>query len=153
MRISKAVWAVNRKLPLARVQTLAEVSRESMSRTSFTLLMLAFEGSMALTLGIVGIYAVLSYVVSQRRREIGIRLALGVATWRASTRIVRHGLVLAAMGVAIGLLAAAGLMQLLSSLLFGVSPLDPVTYSAVPIILADGGRPSELRGGSPRYGD
>jgi ABC-type lipoprotein release transport system permease subunit len=87
-------------------------------------------------LGTVGIYAVLSYVVSQRRREIGIRLALGSQHGELRRKFVRHGLVLAGLGVVVGLLAAAGLMQLLSSLLFGVSPLDPVTYSAVPIILA-----------------
>ena len=136
MRIGKAVWAVNPNLPLARVQTLADVYGESMSRTSFTLLMLALAGSMALALGIVGIYAVLSYVVSQRRREIGIRLALGAQHGELRRTFVRHGLALAGVGVAIGLVAAAGLTQLLSSLLFGVSPLDPVTYSVVPIILA-----------------
>ena len=136
MRISKAVWAVNPNLPLARVETLADVYSESMSRTSFTLLMLALAGSMALALGIVGIYAVLSYVVSQRRREIGIRLALGAQHGELRRTFVRHGLFLAGVGVAIGLPAAAALTQLLSSLLFGVSPLDPVTYSAVPIILA-----------------
>ena len=107
-----------------------------MSRTSFTLVMLALAGSMALALGIVGIYAVLSYVVSQRRREVGIRLALGAQHSELRRRFVRHGLVLAGVGVVIGLLAAAGLTRLLSSLLFGVSPLDPVTYTAVPIILA-----------------
>jgi predicted permease len=136
MRISKAVWAVNPNLPLARVQTLADVYDQSMSRTSFTLVMLALAGSMALVLGIVGIYAVLSYVVSQRRREVGIRLALGAQPGDLRYKFVRHGLVLAGLGVMIGLLAAAGLTQLLSSLLFGVSPLDPVTYSAVPITLA-----------------
>lgn len=136
MQISKAVWAVNPNLPLARVQTLAEVYSQSMSRTSFTLVMLALAGSMALALGIVGIYAVLSYVVSQRRREIGIRLALGAQHSELRQRFVLHGLVLAGVGVVIGLLVAAALTRLLSSLLFGVSPLDPVTYSAVPIILA-----------------
>jgi predicted permease len=136
MRISKALWAVNPNLPLARVQTLAEVYSQSMSRTSFTLVMLALAGSMALALGIVGIYAVLSYVVSQRRREVGIRLALGAQHGELRRKFVRHGLVLAAVGIVIGLLAAAGLTQLLSSLLFGVSPLDPVTYTGVPIILA-----------------
>jgi putative ABC transport system permease protein len=136
MRIGNAVWAVNPNLPLARIQTLAEVYSQSMSRTSFTLVMLALAGSMALALGIVGIYAVLSYVVSQRRREVGIRLALGAQPSELRRRFVRHGLVLAGVGVVIGLLVATALTRLLSSLLFGVSPLDPVTYTAVPIILA-----------------
>jgi predicted permease len=135
-RVSKAVWAVNPNLPLARVQNLAEIYGQSMSRTSFTLVMLALAGGMALALGIVGIYAVLSYVVSQRRREIGIRLALGAQHGELRRRFVRHGLVLAGVGIAIGLLVAAGLTRWLSSLLFGVSPLDPITYSAAPIILA-----------------
>jgi ABC-type antimicrobial peptide transport system permease subunit len=136
MRISRAVWAVNPNLPLGRVQTLADVYSQSMSRTSFTLVMLALAGSVALALGIVGIYAVLSYVVSQRRREVGIRFALGAQHSELRRKFVRHGLVLAGVGIVIGLLAAAGLTQLLSSLLFGVSPLDPVTYTGVPIILA-----------------
>ncbi|PYR18011.1 MAG: hypothetical protein DMF94_21645 [Acidobacteria bacterium] len=136
MRISRAVWAVNPNLPIARVQTLAEVYSRSMSRTSFTLVMLALAGSMALVLGMVGIYAVLSYVVSQRRREVGIRLVLGAQHSELRRRFVRHGLVLAGAGVVIGLLVATALTRLLSSMLFGVSPLDPVTYTAVPIILA-----------------
>ena len=136
MRVSRAVWAVNPNLPLGRIQTLAEVYSQSMSRTSFTLVMLALAGSMAMALGIVGIYAVLSYVVSQRRREVGIRLALGAQHGELRRTFVRHGLALAGVGIVIGLLAAAGLTQLLSSLLFGVSPLDPVTYTGVPIILA-----------------
>jgi putative ABC transport system permease protein len=136
MRISRAVWAVNPNLPLARIQTLAEVYSQSMSRTSFTLVMLALAGSIALVLGIVGIYAVLSYVVSQRQREVGIRLALGAQHGELRRKFVRHGLVLAAVGIVLGLLAAGGLTRWLSSLLFGVSPLDPITYAAVPIILA-----------------
>jgi predicted permease len=136
MQVGKAVWAVNPNLALARVQTLADVYNQSMSRTMFTLVMLAIAGSMALALGIVGIYGVLTYVVSQRRREIGIRLALGAPHRDLRRRFVRHGLVLTGIGVAIGLAAAIGLTQLLSSLLFGISPLDPVTYITVPLILA-----------------
>lgn len=133
--VSRAVWAVNPHLPLARVQTLADVYNQSMSRTSFTLVMLAIAGSMALALGIVGIYGVLSYAVLQRRREIGIRLALGAQRGELRGRFVRHGLFLAGAGVVIGLAAAGGLTQLLSSLLFEVSPLDPLTYVAVAFLL------------------
>ena len=107
-----------------------------MSRTSFTLVMLALAGSMALALGIVGIYAVLSYVVSQRTARNWHSTGAGRATRRASAQVRAPRSRPGGVGIAIGLLAAAGLTQLLSSLLFGVSPLDPVTYTGVPIILA-----------------
>jgi putative ABC transport system permease protein len=98
--------------------------------------MLAIAGAMALVLGIVGIYGVISYAVSQRTREIGIRLALGAQAGELKRMFVRHGLVLAAIGVTIGLVAAMGLSRLMSSLLYGISPLDPLTYAAVPVIVA-----------------
>jgi ABC-type antimicrobial peptide transport system permease subunit len=91
---------------------------------------------MALALGIVGIYGVISYSVSQRSREIGIRLALGAQQGELKRMFVSHGLVLASIGVGIGLVAAAVLMRLMKSLLFGISPLDPLTYASVPLILA-----------------
>ena len=94
------------------------------------------ERAMALLLGVVGIYGVISYSVSQRTREIGIRMALGAQQEAVRRMFIRHGLMLTAIGVAIGLAAAAGLMRLLGSLLFEVSPLDPLTYVAVPIVLA-----------------
>ncbi len=135
VEISQAVWTVNPDLALARVQTLAEVYNQSMSRTSFTLVMLAIAGSMALALGIVGIYGMLSYTVAQRRREIGIRLALGAQHGQLRRRFVRYGLLLAGIGAALGLAAATALTQLLSSLLFEVSPLDPLTYAAAVLLL------------------
>src|SRR5205823_4581920 len=107
-----------------------DVYDQSMARTSFTLVMLGIAGTMALALGIIGIYGVISYVVSQRRREIGIRLALGAQQGELRRMFVRYGLALAGMGVAIGLGAAAILMRLMKSLLFGISPLDPLTYAA-----------------------
>jgi ABC-type antimicrobial peptide transport system permease subunit len=113
-----------------------DVYDQSMARTSFTLVMLGIAGAMALVLGIVGIYGVMSYAVSQRRREIGVRLALGAQQPALRRMFVRHGLRLSAVGVAVGLCASAGLMRLMKSLLFGISPLDPVTYAAVPMVLA-----------------
>jgi len=109
---------------------------QSMARTSFTLVMLAIAGSMALVLGIIGIYGVISYTVAQRTREIGIRLALGAQRQELRWMFVRSALIMTAVGVAIGVGAAAGLMQLMKSLLFGISPLDPFTYVAVPFVLA-----------------
>jgi ABC-type antimicrobial peptide transport system permease subunit len=112
-----------------------EVYGESLARTSFTLVMLAIAGGMALVLGIIGIYGVISYAVSQRRREIGIRLALGAQQSELRRMFVRYGLTLAGVGVAIGLGSAVALMRLMKSLLFGISPLDPLTYAAVPVVL------------------
>jgi predicted permease len=132
----QAVWSVNPSLPLASVRTMQDIFGESMARTSFTLVMLAIAASMALVLGIVGIYGVISYGVSQRRREIGVRLALGAQQSALKRMFVRSGLALAASGVAIGLLAAAALMRMMKSLLFGISPLDPFTYAAAPLVLA-----------------
>ncbi len=130
-----AVWSVNASLPVAAVRTMQDLYADSLARTSFTLVMLGMAGAMALVLGIIGIYGVISYAVSQRRREIGIRLALGAQPDELRRMFVRHGFVLAGIGVAIGLAAAAGLMQLMKSLLFGISPWDPITYSAVPLVL------------------
>jgi ABC-type antimicrobial peptide transport system permease subunit len=112
-----------------------EVYARSMARTSFTLVMLAIAGAMALLLGIVGIYGVIAYSVSQRTREIGIRLALGAHPGELKRMFVRHALALAVVGIALGLAAATGLTRLMASLLFGVSALDPLTYVAVPLVL------------------
>jgi putative ABC transport system permease protein len=135
-QIGRAVWAVNPSLPLAAVQTLADVYHRSMARTSFTLVLLAIAGCMALVLGVVGIYGVISYGVSRRKREIGIRLALGAQQSSVRRSLVCHGLVLAAVGSAIGLGVAMGLTRLMSSLLFDISPLDPLTFASVPLVLA-----------------
>ncbi len=131
----EAVWSVNREVPLARVRTMEEIYHGSMARSSFTLVMLAIAGGMALLLGIVGIYGVISYSVSQRTREIGIRLALGAPRTTLQAMIVRHGLLLAGIGVVLGLAAAAGLTRFLASLLFEISPVDPLTYTAVSVVL------------------
>ena len=133
--MQRAVWSVNSNLPLASVETMQNYYSQSLARTSFTLVMLAIAGSMALGLGILGIYGVISYTVSQRTREIGIRLALGAQKSELKWMFVRSALVLTGVGVAIGVSVAAGVMQLMKSLLFGISPLDPFTYVMVPLIL------------------
>ena len=132
--VRQAVWSVNSNLP-ASPRTMREVYDQSLARTSFTLVMLAIAGSMALVLGVVGIYGVISYTVSQRRREIGIRAALGAQHGQMKRMFVGHGLLLVSIGVVIGLVAAAGLTRLMSTLLYGISPLDPMTYVAVPLVL------------------
>jgi predicted permease len=130
----QAVWSVVPTLPVAP-RTMQDVYERALERTSFALVMLGLAASMALLLGVVGIYGVISYTVSQRRREIGIRLALGARQRDLERMFVRHGLALAAAGVATGLVAAAGLTRLMSTLLYGITPLDPLTYSAVPVVL------------------
>ncbi len=133
--LSQAVWAINPNLPVSGVRTLQEIYDASMARTSFTLVMLAIAGGMALLLGVGGLYGVISYSVSQRSREIGIRIALGAQAHAVTRMFVTHGLALAGVGVAIGLVVALSIMRLMSSLLFDVSPLDPVTYGLVSVAL------------------
>ena len=134
-QVRQAVWSVNGSLPLALVRTLQEVYERSMARTTFALVMLAIAGGMALLLGLIGIYGVISYAVSQRTREIGIRMALGIDHNQVRRMFVRHGLVLAAIGIAVGVGVAAGVTRLMASMLFNVSPLDGATYGAVSLVL------------------
>jgi predicted permease len=133
--VHQAVWSVNSNLPLASVQTMEEVYEKSAARTSFTLVMLVIAGAMALALGIVGIYGVISYTVSQRKREIGIRLALGAQRGDVQHMILRQGAKMALVGVAIGIGFALGLTRLMTNLLFGVTAHDPMTFAAVAALL------------------
>jgi len=137
--MQKAVWSVNANLPLASVRTMQEIYSQSLARTSFTLVMLGIAGSMALLLGIIGIYGVISYAVSQRTREIGIRLALGAEKNRIFQMVIGQGIRLAMIGVAIGATVALLLGRMLSSfsqLLYGVKAGDPITLIAVSAVLA-----------------
>ena len=134
-QVRQAVWSVNASLPLASVRTMQEIYEESLAPTSFTLVMLGIAGAMALMLGLIGIYGVISYTVSQRRREIGIRVALGAEPGALRWLFVRQGLALAGAGTLSGLVVAAGVTRLMKSVLFGISPVDPLTYAAVPLVL------------------
>src|SRR5262245_13430540 len=129
--VGRAVWSINPNLPLANIRPLDAIVAKSMARTSFTLVMLAIAGAMALLLGAAGIYGVISYSVSQRTREIGIRMALGAQRPEVTRMFVRHGLGLTAIGIGFGLAAAFALARVMGSLLFEVSPVDPMTYVAV----------------------
>jgi predicted permease len=135
-QVRQAVWSVNGNIPVALVRTLQDVYEQSMARTTFAMVMLAIAGGMALLLGLIGIYGVISYSVSQRTREIGIRMALGVRQVELRRMFVRHGLILAGIGIAVGVAVAAGLTRLMASLLFQVSPLDTLTYVGVSVTLA-----------------
>ncbi len=131
--VRQTAWSVDPNVPLANVHTLGYFYTRSMARTSFTLVMLGVAGGMALLLGIVGIYGVIAYSVSQRTREIGIRMALGAQRQTLTGMFVRQGLMLTGIGVACGLVAAFASMRLMSSLLFKVSAVDPITYGAMTL--------------------
>jgi predicted permease len=133
--VRAAVWSVNGELPLASVQTMQEVYDKSLARTSFTLVMIGIAAAMALALGIIGIYGVMSYTVSQRKSEIGIRLALGAQRRDVLQMLLKQGTKLALVGVAIGTGVAFGLTQLMRSLLFGVTTHDPLTFASVAVLL------------------
>jgi ABC-type antimicrobial peptide transport system permease subunit len=106
-----------------------------MARTSFSLIMLGIAAGVALILGAIGIYGVISYIVTQRTRELGIRMALGAEAGNVRTMVLKQGLLLIGAGVAVGLGAAVGLTRLMEALLFGVSPLDPATFGSVAAAL------------------
>lgn len=129
--IQQQVWMVNPNVPLANSETLGELYTQSMARTSFTLVMLCVSGGIALLLGTVGIYGVIAYSVSQRAREIGIRMALGAQRGAVVGAFVRQGMWLTVMGIAIGLIIASATMRFMSSILYGVSADDPITYITV----------------------
>jgi predicted permease len=130
-QIEQAVWSVNASLPVANMRTMQDIYGRSLARTSFTLVMLALAAAAAVVLGVVGLYGVLSYAVSLRRREIAIRLALGARQRDVQRRFVRQGLTLAGVGVVIGLAGAAAVTRLMGALLYDVQTVDPLTYAAV----------------------
>lgn len=134
--VRQAVWSVDPNLPLAEVYTADYFYRRSLARTSFTLIMLGVAGGMALLLGVVGIYGVIAYSVSQRTREIGIRIALGAQSPMVTGMFVRQGMLLTSIGLLVGLLVSFGVMRLMSTLLFGVKAMDPITYITVSCGLA-----------------
>jgi predicted permease len=126
--VSQAVWSVDANLPLTSVHSQDYYYQRSIARTEFTLVMLGIAAAIALLLGIVGLYGVIAYSASQRTREIGIRIALGAQRNSITTMFVREGLLLAGSGIGAGLLLAFGATRFMKSLLFHVSPVDPMTY-------------------------
>jgi predicted permease len=128
--IRRAIRSVSPSITIGAERTMQDLYASSLARTSFTLVLLAIAGGMALLLGVVGIYGVIAYVVAQRAREIGIRSALGAKPGQLETMFLLHGLALTGVGIAVGVVAAAGLGRLMSSVLFGVEPVDPAAYAA-----------------------
>jgi predicted permease len=133
--LQQAVWSINPNLPLASVQTLDEVQADSMAQTSFATVMLAIAGSAALLLALVGVYGVVSYIATERIHEIGIRMALGAQSGDVCGLFLRHGLALTLTGIVLGMGTAMLLTPVTSALLYGVGPMDPVTYAGVAIAL------------------
>ena len=134
-QMHEAVWSVNPLLPLAKVRTVGDVYDRSMGRTSFTLVMLAIAGAMAMLLGLGGIYGVVAYAVRLRRREIAIRMALGSQPRAIEALFLRRGVMMAIAGVVLGIAGAAATTRVLESLLFGIRPLDLLTFTTMPIVL------------------
>jgi len=133
--IRRAIWSVDGSIPIGQLQTMQAFYANSLARTSFTLVMLAIAGGMALVLAIVGIYGVIAYVVAQRTREIGIRCALGAEPRKIRMMFLLRGLVLSGVGVLVGLFVAAVLGRLMSALLFGIQPMDPISYIFAVIVI------------------
>jgi predicted permease len=134
--LQQAVWSVNARVPLANVRTLAEIQADSMAPTSFATVMLTIAASVALLLALVGVYSVVSHIAAERTNEVGIRMALGAQIGDVRRLFVRQGLVLTLIGIAIGLGGAVLMTPVMAGLLYGVGPVDPVTYTAVSIALA-----------------
>jgi predicted permease len=131
--VRREIWAIDRNLPLVNVSAMSDVVGSAMARTTFTLIMIGAAAGVALLLGAIGIYGVISYMVSLRTREIGVRMALGAQSTQVRRMVVRQGLVLAVVGVGIGLGGALALSRLISSLLYGITPYDPLTLGVVTV--------------------
>jgi putative ABC transport system permease protein len=121
------IESIDPDLPISDMRTMEDLVAESMSRTSFTMMLLLLAAGIALLLGAVGVYGVISYVSSQRTSEIGVRMALGSDGGGVRRMILMQGLRIALAGVAVGLVATIAMSGLFASLVYGVSPMDPVT--------------------------
>ena len=126
---------MNRNLPLAQVRSLGDLYGQSIARTSFTLVMLGIAATIALLLGVFGIYGVVSYIVAQRTGEIGVRLAMGAEPRAVAGMILRQGGIVTLVGVGVGLAAALAGSRLIQSLLYGVGPRDPVIFVMTTLAL------------------
>ncbi|MCP4844381.1 MAG: FtsX-like permease family protein [Actinomycetia bacterium] len=133
--LRQAVWDLDAHLPISRLRTLDAVVQAATARTSFTVVLLMIAGAVSLLLGSVGTFAIVSYLVSQRTQEIGVRMAVGARQLDIVLLVMRQGLVLALGGTAVGVGAALVVTRWLESILFEIDPLDPVTFVLVPLLL------------------
>src|SRR5262245_37308277 len=126
--VRSALWELDATLPIARVQTLDQVKSAATASQQFNLLLVGLFAVLALVLAAVGLYGVTAYSVSQRTRELGIRVALGARSGELLRLVIGHGARLTLVGLAIGTTASLALTQVMSSLLFGVGARDPMTF-------------------------
>ncbi len=131
----QALREVDPRLPMVAPRTVASIEGDAMASTSFTALLLAIAAAIALVLGTVGIYGVVSYIVGRRTQEIGVRMALGAPSATVLREVMGRGMVLSGLGVALGLLGAWSVSRVLASLLYGVSATDPITYLGTAAVL------------------
>jgi putative ABC transport system permease protein len=134
--VRSQVMAVDGDLPVYRVMSLEQIVSESVAQPRFNMVLLASFSFLALVLAAIGIYGVMSYAVSQRTHEIGIRMAMGARTGDVMKMVVRQGVGLTLAGLGVGLAAAWALTRVLSGFLFGVTPTDPLTFIGVSLVLA-----------------
>jgi len=133
--VRREVSAVDREQPVFNVRSLEQVMADSISRQRFQTLLLGAFATTALLLAAIGVYGVVSYSVSQRTGEIGIRIALGARPRDVLRLVIGHGLILTVLGMALGLAGALGLTRLMGGLLFGVSANDPLTFGVTALLL------------------
>jgi ABC-type antimicrobial peptide transport system permease subunit len=131
----EALRSVDQRLPMINPRSVESVVADSMASVSFTVLLLGIAAGIALLLGTVGIYGVISYIVSRRTQEIGVRIALGAPARTVERAVVRQGIKLTGIGMVLGLVGAWALSRTLASLLYGVSTTDPLTFAATAALL------------------
>jgi ABC-type antimicrobial peptide transport system permease subunit len=129
--VRDAIWSVDREQTITSISTFDQMVGEAVARPRLLTVLLGLFGTLGLALGAVGLYGVLSYLVSSRQREIGVRIALGAPRASVLAMVVRRGLAMAGIGTAIGIVAAFLLTRYLRDVLFGVEPTDPLTYGFV----------------------
>jgi ABC-type antimicrobial peptide transport system permease subunit len=129
------VASVDARVPVTRVETIEEIMSRALAGESITLVLLGIAATLALFLGSIGLFGVISYVVTQRTREIGLRMALGAEVREVREMVLWQGFRVAAMGVGLGLVAAFALSRLMGSILYGVSATDPLTFGTAPVVL------------------
>jgi len=133
--VRQAVWAVDKDQPISNVQTMSEVFSAAVSRERFQMLLLALFAALALVLACVGLYGVISYSIAQRTHEIGVRMALGAQSTDVLRLVLRQGMVLTIAGLMVGIAVGLVATRVLSDMLFGVTPRDPLTFVGVPLLL------------------